>query len=184
MIQLLSPYPPKLEEVRAHWEEELNKIRAGRATPAMVEDVMVEAYGTRTPLKQLSSISAPDPKTIQIQPWDAQLVKQIEKSLVVANLGMTPTVDGIVVRLNLPPMTEERREELTRQVGKKAEEARIAIRQIRDEAVKELREAQKAKAISEDDEFFGKKEFQTVIDEMNQKINALEEQKKKELRTI
>ncbi|MEK7158308.1 MAG: ribosome recycling factor [Patescibacteria group bacterium] len=184
MIHLLSEYPAKLEEARAHYEEELSKIRAGRAAPAMVEDVVAEAYGARTPLKQLASISAPDPKTIQIQPWDVQLMKHIEKALVVANLGMTPTVDGMIIRLNLPQMTADRREELTKQVGKRAEEARIAVRQVRDEAVKILREAQKEKTISEDDEFFGKKELQDVVDGVNEKIKSLEEQKKKELLTI
>jgi ribosome recycling factor len=124
-----------------HFEFELSRIRAGRATPSMLDGVEVEAYGARSPLSQMANISTPDAKTITIQPWDASILQSIEKAILGANIGLTPQNDGKIIRLNIPPLTEERRKDLVKQAKAEAEVARVSLRNIRrdsNEKIKKL----------------------------------------------
>ena len=129
---------PKLSKVISHLKVELAGIRSGRATPVLVEHVKVEAYGTMTPLIELASITAPEPRLLVVSPWDKSIIKEVEKALLAANLGVQPTVDGAVIRLNFPSLTEERRLELTKHVSLKLEEAKVAVRNVRRHAKDEL----------------------------------------------
>ncbi len=174
----------KFAKVVEHLEAELAGIRSGRATPALVEHVKVEAYGTLTPLIELASITAPEPRLIVVSPWDKSIVKDAEKALQAANLGVNPSVDGVVIRLNFPSLTEERRKELVKMVQHKLEEARVSVRGVREDILKELK-AQKADgSLSEDAFFASQKELQTLVDKQNDTIKQMGEQKEQEIMTI
>ncbi|MTI82228.1 MAG: ribosome recycling factor [Firmicutes bacterium] len=148
-------------------------MRAGRATPAMVEKIPVEYYGTPTPLNQLANISAPEPRLLVIQPWDKTVIPEIEKSIQKSDLGINPANDGTVVRLPIPQLTEERRSELVKAVKKKAEDGKVAIRNIRREAIDDLKAAQKEGMISEDDLKRGQDEVQKSTDKFVKQIDEL-----------
>ena len=171
----------KLNKVIEHFKNEITVLRTGRATPALVEDLAVDYYGTKTPLKALASISTPDPKQILIQPWDKGALQPIEKAIQSSQLGLNPIVDGVYVRLNLPQLTEERRKDLTKILGQKAEEAKISVRKAREEALKEVEEQEKKKEISEDEKFRKKSEAQKTVDETNKKIEEIVSAKEKEI---
>ncbi len=164
-----------------HFRKETNKLRTGRATPSLVEDLMVDYYGAKSPLKQIASITVPEPRLIVIQPWSADSLAAIEAAIRLSDLNLNPVNDGKLIRLNLPPLNEERRKELVKVLGKKAEEARVAIRRIREEIWEEIQEAQKNGIFGEDDKFKGKEELQKKIDEYNGKIEELREQKEREI---
>jgi len=136
-----------------HFKRELTHIRTGQASPELVESVVVNAYGVNTPIKQLASITAPEPKLILIQPWDKSILKDIEKGIIAANLGFSTVNDGNVIRLPMPPMSEENRKDLVKIVKEKAEKARVGIRQLREKVKETINEAEKAKQMSEDDKF-------------------------------
>ena len=175
---------PKLSKVISHLKVELAGIRSGRATPVLVEHVKVEAYGTMTPLIELASITAPEPRLLVVSPWDKSIIKEVEKALLAANLGGQPTVDGAVIRLNFPSLTEERRLELTKHVSLKLEEAKVAVRNVREEFLKDLREQKVKGEITEDDFFVRQKELQKMVDDHNDKIKQLGADKEKEIMTI
>jgi ribosome recycling factor len=156
-------------------------VRTGRANAALLDSVRVEAYGNMTPINQLASVSVPDPRTIVIQPWDASQIKEIEKGLVKSDIGITPSNDGKVIRLTMPTLTEERRKQLAKAVGKLAEEARVAVRNIRREAKDKLRALAKDKKISEDDEKRGEAELQKLTDRFTQRIDELLGKKEQEI---
>ena len=132
-------------------EEDLAGIRTGRATPGLVEKLPIDYYGAPTPLMQLASISVPDPRTLMIKPFDPSTLKAVEKGIIASNLGLTPNNDGKSIRLNLPPLTEERRRDLVKMVNQRLEEAKVAVRNIRRDIIKDLRDFEKAKMISEDE---------------------------------
>lgn len=160
---------------------ELGELRGGRATPSLVEHVTVEYYGAPTPLKQLAAITAPDPHLLAIQPWDAKAVPEIEKAILKAGLGVTPVVEGKLIRLPIPPLTGERRAELTKLVHRLAEEGRVSIRTIRrdaNEAVKKLKADNQA---TEDDVFKGQAHVQKLTDAFIEQINTLVASKEREL---
>lgn len=171
----------KLNKITEHFKGEIAILRTGRATPALVEDLAVDYYGTKTPLKALASISTPDPKQILIQPWDKGSLQPIEKAIQTSQLGLNPVVDGAQVRLNLPQLTEERRKDLIKLLGQKSEEAKIGVRKAREEALKEVDEQEKKKAISEDEKFRKKSEVQKTVDEINKKIEEIVNAKEKEI---
>lgn len=162
-------------------EEDLAAIRTGRATPALVEKLPVEYYGTPTPLIQLASISIPEPRQILIKPFDPASVKDIEKAILTSELGLTPSNDGKQIRLNLPALTEERRHELVKVVHHRLEEARISVRNARRDVIKDLREFEQEKMISEDDLKRAEDDTQKTTDEYVEKINAIGNHKEKEV---
>uniref|UniRef100_A0A7V3RG42 Ribosome-recycling factor n=1 Tax=candidate division WOR-3 bacterium TaxID=2052148 RepID=A0A7V3RG42_UNCW3 len=179
------------EEAKQKMEKSLNllnqefaKIRTGRATPALLDGVKVEYYDTVLPLNQVASISIPEPRLIVIQPWDKQALSAIEKAIYKADIGLTPNNDGNVIRLSLPPLTAERREELVKLAQKLAEESRVAIRNIRRDANNELKKLEKEKKISEDDSFKGQESIQKLTDEYIKKVDEILKKKEKEIKEI
>lgn len=174
----------KMQAGLAHFKDELRAVRTGRAQPSLVEDLSVEAYGSMQPLKAIASISIPEPRLIQIQPWDKSLTKAIEKAVQQSDLGLNPTATGEVIRLTLPELTAERREELTKLVGAKAEEARIALRNIREEFLKSVKQEVTDGAKSEDDLERAKKEAQQLMDNYNAEIATVVEAKSEQITTI
>ncbi len=162
-------------------EEDLSGIRTGRASPALVERLMVEYYGTPTPLVQLANISIPDPRSVLIRPFDASSLKAVERAILASELGLNPNNDGKAIRLNLPPLTEERRHELVKVVNNRLEEARVAARNVRRDSIRDLREFEQEKLISEDDLKRGEEELQKITDRYIEDINAVGERKEKEI---
>ena len=163
---------------------EFSELRGGRATPAFVEHVTVDYYGTATPLKQVAAITAPEPHLLVIQPWDAKVVPEIEKAIQKAELGITPVVDGKIIRLPIPPLTGERREELTRLVHKLAEDGRVNIRTIRRDANEAVKKLKTDKSISEDEAFKAQDHVQKLTDRYIEQINTLVKSKEQELHNV
>jgi ribosome recycling factor len=162
-------------------EEDLAGIRTGRANPALVEKLSVEYYGSPTPLQQLASIGVPEPRQLLIRPYDPSTLRDIERAILASDLGLTPNNDGKAIRLNLPLLTEERRRELVKIVKNRAEEARVAIRNVRRDSIKDLRDFENEKMISEDDLKLGEQELQKITDEYIEEINAIGERKETEI---
>ncbi len=165
-------------------EQDLAGIRTGRATPALVERLQVEYYGMQTPLMQLASISVPDPRSLLIRPFDASTLRTIERAIQASDLGLTPNNDGKVIRLNLPPLTEERRRDLAKIVHNRLEEARIAVRNVRRDMIKDLKEFEHEKLISEDELREGEEESQKLTDRMIQQIEVIGDRKQKEIMEV
>jgi ribosome recycling factor len=165
-------------------EEDLGAIRTGRATPALVEKLSVEYYGQPTPLIQLASISVPEPRSLLIKPFDPSSLKEIERAIQGSDLGLTPGNDGKAIRLNMPPLTEERRHELVRVVGNRLEEARVSVRNVRRDGIKDMREFEQEKIVSEDDLKRGEDEAQKMTDKYIQEINDIGERKEKEIMEV
>lgn len=172
---------PEFDKAFKFFEGELAKIRTSRASPALVEDIEVNAFNQKFPLKQLGAISTPSTSQIVIQPWDASYIEPIEKAISQSGLGMSAVVDKNVIRLNLPLLTEEYRNTLAKMLGEKAEQTKQTMRRVREDAWNKIQAAQKAKEISEDDKFRGKDELQKVVDDYQEKIKNLVEKKKNEL---
>jgi ribosome recycling factor len=165
-------------------EEDLAGIRTGRAHPALVEKLPVEYYGMPTPLVQLASISVPEPRSLVIKPFDPATLKTIERSILASDLGLTPNNDGRQIRLNLPPLTEERRRDLVKLVHHRLEESRVAVRNVRRDMIKDLREFEEEKMISEDELKKGEEELQKITDRYIAEINAIGERKEKEIMEV
>ena len=165
-------------------QDDLMSIRTGRASPALVERLPVEYYGTMTPLNQMASIAAPEPRLLVVKPWDPSALGDIERAILKSDLGLTPMNDGKLIRLNIPRLTEERRRELVRLVSRRVEEGRIAIRNLRRDALQDLKEFEKEKMISEDDFFRGKDDIQELTDEFIQQIDEIGKRKEEELMEI
>lgn len=172
---------PEFEKTLKFLEGELSKIRTSRASPALVEDIEVTAFGQKFALKQLGAISSPQTNQLIIQPWDNSYVEPIQTAISQSGLGMSSAVDKNVIRLNLPMLTSEYREQLNKLLGEKSENARQTIRRQREDAWNKIQAAQKAKEISEDDKFRGKDELQKVVDDYNEKIKNLIEKKRQEI---
>ncbi|HSO26685.1 MAG TPA: ribosome recycling factor [Anaerolineales bacterium] len=162
-------------------EEDLSAIRTGRASPALVERLSVEYYGAPTPLIQLASVSVPEPRQLLIRPFDASTLKTIERAIQTSDLGLTPNNDGKSIRLNLPPLTQERRRDLVKVVSNRTEEARVAIRNVRRDSIRDLREFEQEKLISEDDQRRGEEELQKITDRYIEEVNEVGERKEKEI---
>ena len=165
-------------------EDDLGGIRTGRASPALIERMQVEYYGNPTPLIQLASISVPEPRSLLIRPFDASTLKAIERAIMVSDLGLTPNNDGKSIRLNLPPLTEERRIELVKIVHHRLEEGRIAVRNVRRDSIRDLREFMQEKMISEDDLKRGEEEIQKITDRIIEEINEIGLHKEKEIMEV
>lgn len=162
-------------------EEDLGAIRTGRASPALAERLQVDYYGTPTPLVQLATISAPEPRLLTIRPFDPGSVKDIEKAILASDLGLTPSSDGKIIRLSIPPLTEERRHELVKVVRSRTEESRVAVRNVRRDILHTLREFEKEKLISEDELRRGEDDLQKVTDRYIERINEVGQRKETEV---
>lgn len=162
-------------------EEDLSGIRTGRATPGLVEKLPIDYYGAPTALNQLASISVPDPRTLMIKPFDPSTLKAVEKGIIASNLGLTPNNDGKSIRLNLPPLTEERRRDLVKMVSGRLEEAKVAVRNIRRDIIKDLRDFEKEKMISEDDLKKGEEDLQKLTEKITAEIDQIGVRKEKEI---
>jgi len=162
-------------------EEDLAGIRTGRATPALVERIPIDYYDTQTPLQQLASISVPEPRSLLIKPFDPTTLKTIERTIQASDLGLTPSNDGKQIRLNLPPLTEERRKELVKVVHTRLEESRVAVRNVRRDLHNDMRDFEKEKMISEDDLKRGEEELQKITDRFIEEINTHGQHKEEEI---
>ena len=156
-------------------------VRTGRASTGLLEGIRVDYYGTPTPINQLASLSVPDPKTLLIQPWEPGLLPAIEKAIMKSDLGLTPVNDGKVIRLAMPPLTEERRKQLAKVVGKLAEDCRVAVRNIRHEANKKVKTLEKEKKVSEDESRRGQDQVQKITDKFIQRVDELLKKKEQEI---
>lgn len=165
-------------------EEELQSIRAGRANPALLDRITVDYYGQNTPLNQVAGISAPEPRMLTIQPWDASLIPAIEREILKSDLGLNPSNDGKLIRLIIPQLTEERRVELSKVVHKDAENSKIAIRNIRREAMDTVKKMEKAKELTEDEKKSGEDEIQEITDKYIEKVDEVAAKKENELMEI
>ncbi len=179
--EIIQKIKPEFDKVIYFLEGELLKIRTSRATPSLVEDVVVDCFGQKFPLKQLAAISTPEIKQILIQPWDKSYIGGIVSALEKTGVGTNPIVDKDVIRINLPPLSEEYRKSLLRLISEKQEEARKTIRHWREDAWSEIQEKTKEGEIREDDKFRAKDELQELIDDYNKKIEEIGEKKKKEI---
>ena len=167
-----------------HLKSEIASLRTGRATPALVEDLEVDYYGSKTPLKALAAISNPEPRTLVIQPWDKGAMQLIEKAIQASPLGINPIADRDVIRLSIPPLTQERRKELVKLLGRYIEDARISVRKEREDALRVIDNQFKAKEISEDARFRQRSEIQKIVDEINKKIEDIATVKEKEIMAV
>ena len=174
-------YEEKMRKTIASVAADFAAVRAGRANAAVLDRIMVDYYGTPTPIHQIASIGSPDPRTLTIQPWDAQAVKLICKAIQESDLGINPQNDGKIIRLGFPQLTEERRKELVKQIAKYAEGGKVAIRNIRRDAVEAFKAQKKNGEITEDDMKIAEKDIQKMTDDMSKEIDALTEKKEKEL---
>jgi len=172
-----------MQNALAHLEREMQKVRAGKASPQMVENLRVDYYGTMTPLSQMANVSAPDAKTIFIQPWDKNALQPIEKAIMAANLGFNPMNDGMVIRIPVPPLTEERRREYVKRAKAEAESARIVIRGLRKEANDTAKKLEK-QSIPEDEIKKLETDIQNLTDENIQKIDKIIAAKEKDIMTV
>ena len=174
----------KMKKSLATVTREFSEIRGGRATPALVEHITVEYYGTATPLKSVAAITAPEPGMLVIQPWDAKMAPDIEKAILKASLGITPIVEGKVVRLPIPSLTGDRRAELIKVIHKMAEESRVGIRTIRRDANETVKKLKTDKQISEDEQFKGQDQVQKLTDKYIGQIDGLVKSKEQELHSV
>ena len=166
------------------FKSNLSKIRTGRASPDILDSISLDYYGTDTPLKQLSNISVEDSQTLSISPWEEKFIPEIEQAIAKANIGLNPVTTGNVIRIPLPPLTEERRVDLTKQVKSEEEQAKVSVRNIRRDSIHDLKDFLNEKMISEDDFHKGQSDIQTITDQMVQNIESLSNGKQKELMTI
>ena len=164
--------------------DDLRGVRTGRASPALVERIMVEYYGTLTPLNQVSTISAPEPRLLTIRPWESSMIAPIEKAILKSELGLTPINDGKLIRLAIPRLSEERRSDLIKMVGRRVEEAKVAIRNIRRDAIDTLKEFEDEKMISEDDFYHGRDQIQELTDDYVAEADKVGERKGEEIREV
>ena len=183
-MSVIDSHKEQFEKTIAHLKQEITSLRTGRATPALVEDILVEAYGTKQPLKSVASISVADAKTLTVDPWDKSLIQAVDTAITQSDIGINPVNDGKLIRLPLPDLTAERRADLVKVLYKKLEDARIAVRKIREEVRNNIDKAEKAKEISEDERYGLQDDLEKLVKEYNEKIKQIGEEKEKEIQTI
>lgn len=184
MNELIKNTEARMEKSIDALTREFATVRAGRANAAVLDKITVDYYGTATPIQQIATISVPEARTLQIQPWDTTTLKLIEKAIQVSDIGINPNNDGRVIRLIFPPLTEERRKELVKDVKKMAEDSKVAIRSIRRDAIEKLKAMKKAGDITEDDQQNGEKKIQNVTDKYCSEVDSLQAAKEKEILEI
>ena len=177
-------YARRMDKALDHLQEEFGAVRAGRANAKILDRISVEYYGSETPLNGVATISSPDARTLVIQPWDTKLLKDIAKAIQLSDLGINPQNDGKVIRLTFPQLTEERRKDLTKQVKKYAEDAKVAMRNIRRDGMDYVKKLKKASEITEDDQKKAEKDLQDLLDKNIKKVDAALAAKEKELMAI
>ena len=165
-------------------KQDLAKIRTGRATPALIENLMADYYGVPTPLSQMASISVPEARLLMIQPWDKQALKEVEKSILKSEMGLVPNNDGTVIRISIPTLTEERRKELARLVARKIEDGHVAVRNIRRDAVDQLRQMEKSKELSRDDSHLAQEQVQKLTDAHIEQMDTVGRDKEAEVMEV
>lgn len=174
----------KMEKCLKSMERDYAAIRAGRANPSILDRVLVDYYGAPTPVGQMAQISVPEPRTLAIQPWDASTLKDIEKAINKSDIGINPMNDGKVIRLNFPPLTEERRKEIVKSISKRNEETKVAMRNVRREAIDEIKKLKKENEITEDDVKTAEKRIQDITDKAVKQSDEITEKKEKEILSI
>ena len=184
MTDFCKTYDVKMGKTIESVKGDFASVRAGRANAGVLDRIQVEYYGTPTPIQQVASISTPDPRTLQIQPWDGSVLKAIEKAIQNSDLGINPQTDGKMIRLAFPQLTEERRKELVKQIAKYSEGGKVAIRNIRRDAVENFKTQKKNSEITEDDMKIAEKEIQKLTDDMCKEIDELLAKKEKELLAV
>ena len=177
----MKPYSQKMDKTLVVLAGDFAAVRAGRASASLLDRISVEYYGQETPINQVGSITSPDPRTLVIEPWDKSLLKLIEKAIQVSDLGINPQNDGRIIRLVVPQLTEERRKELTKQVKKYGEESKVAIRNIRRDAMDTIKAMKKKSEITEDEQKVAEKDLQKVTDDYVKKVDEMAAKKEKEL---
>lgn len=182
--EVYSSHEEKMKRALEALRRELASLRAGRATPALLDKVTVEYYGTPTPISQVANIAVPEPRMITIQPWEKSLVAQIEKAIMKSDLGLTPNSDGSVIRLNIPQLTQQRRTELVKMVHKKSEESRVAVRNLRRDANDSVKKLEKDKLISEDETKKAQEDIQKLTDKYIKEIDRIMAGKEKEIMEV
>lgn len=181
---IFSAHEERMKKSVESLKHEYASLRAGRATPALLDKVMVEYYGTPTPVNQLANISVPEPRMIMIQPWEKTILHDIEKAIMKSEIGLSPNSDGSAIRLNIPQLTQERRADLVKTVNKKAEEAKVAIRNIRRDANDAIKTIEKAKEITEDESKKAQGDIQKVVDKYIKSVDTAKESKEKEIMEV
>jgi ribosome recycling factor len=181
---IISQTKPKMTEVMQKLDEEFIKLRTGRASTALVESIKVSYYGTQTPLKQMASLTIPDAASILIQPWDKNALGDVELAIRNSALGLNPVNDGNAVRINLPPMTEERRQELVKHIKSLAEEAKVVLRNVRGDAWNEIKKLEKSGELTEDDRYRAEEELNKIIGDFNKQVDDATDSKEKEVMKI
>lgn len=184
MNEKIKPFEEKMGKSLEALKEEFSTIRAGRANPHLLDKLRVDYYGTPSPLQSVANISVPEARVIQIQPWEAKMIKEIEKTILASDLGITPGNDGKVIRLVFPELTEDRRKELAKDVKKKAENAKVAVRNIRRDANDAIKKLAKASEISEDEQKTTEDDIQKLTDKYIELIDKETESKSKEIMTV
>ena len=177
-------YGRRMEKALEHLEEEFDAVRAGRANPKVLDHITVEYYGSETPLNGVATISTPDARTLVIQPWDTKLLKEIQKAIQTSDLGINPQNDGRVIRLVFPQLTEERRKDLAKQTRKYAEDAKVAMRNIRRDGMDYVKKLKKNSEITEDDQKKAEKDLQDLLDKNIKRVDAVQAAKEKELMSL
>ena len=181
---LLFDAEERMEKALVALERDFGKLRTGRATTSLVDNIKVDYYGAMTPVSQLASVAVPDSRTVTIQPWDKGAFSLVEKAILKSDLGLTPMNDGRIIRITVPPLTEERRKELAKQVKKYAEEAKVAMRNIRRDGMDYVKKLKKNSEITEDDQKKAEKDLQDLLDKMIKKADAALAAKEKELMSL
>jgi ribosome recycling factor len=174
----------KMDKVISNLKSEFNTLRAGRANPSILDKIIVDYYGTPTPINQLSSISAPEPRMLVVQPWDAKSINDIEKAIIKSDIGINPSNDGKIIRLIVPQLTEERRKDLSKLIKKYGEEAKIVVRNVRRESNDELKKSEKDSEITEDELRQGQDEIQKITDDFIKEIDILVDVKTDEIMEV
>lgn len=184
MDKLIAGMRKRMEKSVAAMERGFATVRTGRASPALLEHIKVDYYGSDMPINQVATVSVPEARLMLVAPWDKSMIPKIEKAIMTSDLGLTPTNDGNVIRLPIPQLTEERRQDMAKIIGQKAEECRIAIRNIRRETIEELRKMEKREGLSEDEVRQGEDEIQKIHDEFIRRVGELKEAKVAELMEV
>ena len=174
----------KMTKSVSHLETEFSEIRAGRANPSVLDKVRVDYYGTPTPVNQVAAVSVTEARTLIIQPWDTSLLRAIEKAIQTSDIGINPQNDGKIIRMIFPPLTEDRRKEIVKEIAKMGEDAKVAIRSTRREAMDKLKAMKKSSEITEDDQKHGEKKIQDITDRHIKNIDSLTEKKQKQIMEI
>jgi ribosome recycling factor len=180
--QIIEKTKPEMEKILAHLQDELKRVRADRATPSLVEDIVVDCFDQRLPLKQLAAISCPEQRQILIQPWDKNYIRDILSALQKSESDFSPMIEGSSLRIILPPLTEEYRKSLLKILSSKKEDARVSLKRVREDSWRQIQEKEQKGEITEDDKFKGKDELQKIIDEYNKKAEEVVKKREDEIR--